>query len=143
HPMFVEAGGVKIRFGGADQDWGRSTIEGGDLQPVSGGLLLVGMGERTTPQAVALLARELFREGAVKVVLGIVLPRSRHYMHLDTVFTMVDCETASVYMEVLADAQVWRIRPSDSSDKVVVEQEGRGLFDAVAKHIGVRKLRLI
>jgi arginine deiminase len=143
HPMFIEAGGVNVRFGGADQDWGRSTIEGGDIQPVSDGVVLVGMGERTTPQAVALLARELFAAGAVTNVLGIVLPRSRHYMHLDTVFTMVDCDAASVYMEALADAQVWRVRPGDSSDQMVIEREPRGLFEAVARHLGIGKLRVI
>ena len=143
HPMFVDTGGVHIWFGGADQDWGRSTIEGGDVQPVSDGLVLLGMSERTTPQALALLARRLFHADAVKVVLGIVLPRSRHYMHLDTVFTMVDRDVASAYIEVVAGAQVWRIRPGDSSDHMVIEKEGMGLFDAVAKHLGVGKLRVI
>jgi arginine deiminase len=143
HPMFTGEDGVDVWFGGADQDWGRSTIEGGDLQPVGDGLVLVGMGERTTPQAVALLARQLFRAGVVTVVYGIVLPRSRHYMHLDTVFTMVDRDAASVYMEVLADAQVWRIRPGDAPDHMVIEREAMGFFDAVAKHLGIGKLRVI
>ena len=143
HPMFTGEGEVDVWFGGADQDWGRSTIEGGDLQPIGDGLVLVGMGERTTPQAVALLARQLFRAGVVTVVYGIVLPRSRHYMHLDTVFTMVDRDAASVYMEVLAEAQVWRIRPGDAADQMVIEREAMGLFDAVAKHLGIGKLRVI
>ncbi|MGH2475797.1 MAG: arginine deiminase [Candidatus Limnocylindrales bacterium] len=143
HPMFVEAGGVNVRFGGADQDWGRSTIEGGDVQPIGAGLMLIGMGERTTPQAVALLARELFEVGAVRDLLGVVLPRSRHYMHLDTVFTMVDRDAASVYMDVVAGAQVWRIRPGDSADQMVIEREGMLLTKAVANRLGLKELRVI
>ena len=72
HPMFTREGGVKIRFGSVDEDCGRATIEGGDVQPLSRDLVLFGMGERTTPQAVALVVRELFRSTDVKVVLGIV-----------------------------------------------------------------------
>src|SRR5262249_38742956 len=33
HPMFAENGGVKVWFGGTDQDWGLATVEGGDVQP--------------------------------------------------------------------------------------------------------------
>ena len=143
HPMFADTGGVNVRFGGADQDWGRSTIEGGDVQPVSDDLVLVGMGERTTPQAVSLLARQLFHADAVAVVLGVVLPRSRHYMHLDTVFTMVDRDAASAFMQVVDGAQVWRIRPGDTADDVVIEKESTSLVDSVAAHLGIGKLRVI
>ncbi len=143
HPMFSETGGVTIRFGGADQDWGRSTIEGGDVQPLSHDLVLFGMGERTTPQAVALVVRELFRSTDVKVVLGIVLPRSRHYMHLDTVFTMIDRDAATAYMQVVEGAQVWRIRAGESPDDVVIEREQASLVDAVANHLGVGELRVV
>ena len=143
HPMFVDAGGVKVWFGGSGQDWGRSTIEGGDVQPISHDVVLMGMGERTTPQAVSLLARVLFQAGAVKLVLAVVLPRSRHYMHLDTVFTMVDRDAVSVYLNVVAGAQVWRIRPGDSADDVIVEKERSGLVDSLAKILGVGEIRVI
>ena len=143
HPMFVDAGGVKVWFGGSGQDWGRSTIEGGDVQPISHDVVLMGMGERTTPQAVSLLARALFQAGAVKLVLAVVLPRSRHYMHLDTVFTMVDRDAVSVYLNVVAGAQVWRIRPGDSADDVIVEKERSGLVDSLAKILGVGEIRVI
>ena len=143
HPMFVSAGELNVWFGGADEDWGRATLEGGDVQALSDDLVLVGMGERTTPQAVALLARQLFHADAVKVVLGIVLPRSRHYMHLDTVFTMVDLDAVSAFMPVVSGAQVWNIRPGDSTDDIVIEQEVTSLVDSVAKHLGVGQLRVV
>ena len=52
HPMFAADGGVNVWFGGADEDWGRCTVEGGDVQTIGNGAVMIGMGERTSPQAV-------------------------------------------------------------------------------------------
>ena len=53
-------------FGGVDERWDRATLEGGDVLVVGNGAVLIGMGERTTPVAVELLAEELFRCGAAR-----------------------------------------------------------------------------
>ena len=63
HPMFA-AEQFPIWLGGADEDWGRAHVEGGDVQPIGNGAVMIGMGERTTPQAVLWIARELFRAGS-------------------------------------------------------------------------------
>jgi arginine deiminase len=52
-----------IWLGGSGQDWGRCHVEGGDVQPIGNGTVMIGMGERTTPQAVVWIARSLFRAG--------------------------------------------------------------------------------
>ena len=36
-------------------------MEGGDVMPIGKGVVLIGMGERTTRQAVRQVARSLFR----------------------------------------------------------------------------------
>ncbi|MGZ4534995.1 MAG: arginine deiminase, partial [Nocardioidaceae bacterium] len=89
HPMFT-AERFPVWLGGADEDWGRAHVEGGDVQPIGNGTVMIGMGERTTPQAVLWIARSLFRAGAATQVLAVHLPKSRSYMHLDTVITMCD-----------------------------------------------------
>ena len=61
HPMFA-AEEFPIWLGGTGQDWGRAHVEGGDVQPIGNGTVMIGMGERTTPQAVLWIARELFRK---------------------------------------------------------------------------------
>ena len=63
HPMF-SAEKFPIWLGGADEDWGRAHVEGGDVQPIGNGAVMIGMGERTTPQAVLWIARSLFRAGS-------------------------------------------------------------------------------
>ena len=111
HPMFLQAGRVRVWHGGVEQDWGRATVEGGDVMPIGNGAVMIGMGERTAPQAVTMIARELFKAGSARLVLAVMLPRSRHYMHLDTVMTMVDRDAVTLFPEVVDGARVWSIRP--------------------------------
>ena len=75
HPMFGE---VKVWHGDVEQDWGRATVEGGDVMPIGNGAVMIGMGERTGPQAVTMIARELFKAGSARIVMAVQLPRSRH-----------------------------------------------------------------
>ncbi|WP_084965391.1 arginine deiminase [Thermoactinospora rubra] len=78
----------------------RATIEGGDIHVVGEGTVLIGMSERTTPQAIEILARALFEAGAAERVIAAALPRKRAFMHLDTVMTMVDRDVFVVYPEL-------------------------------------------
>ena len=143
HPMFVEAGGVNVWHGGVDQDWGRATVEGGDVMPIGNGAVMVGMGERTAPQSVTMIARELFKAGSARLVLAVKLPPSRNYMHLDTVMTMVDRDAVTLYPNVVDGARVWAIRPSDDPESPVVEQFKGGVVDALEHGLGVRGMRVI
>jgi arginine deiminase len=143
HPMFAEAGGVNVWHGGVDQDWGRATVEGGDVMPIGNGAVMIGMGERTAPQSVTMIARELFKAGSARLVLAVKLPPSRHYMHLDTVMTMVDRDAVTLYPNVVDGARVWAIRPSDDPESPVVEQFKGGVIDALEHGLGVRGMRVI
>ncbi|MGE3599686.1 MAG: arginine deiminase [Dehalococcoidia bacterium] len=143
HPMFSGNGGVKVWFGGAEQDWGLATVEGGDVQPIGNGAVMIGMGERTTPQAVNLIARELFRAGAADVVLAVHLPSVRSYMHLDTVITMVDRDAVTAFPGVVSGARVWAIRAGDSPDDLVIEEQQDGLIESMRTALGVPEMRLI
>ena len=86
HPRFRDAG-FPIWFGGADHDWGLARMEGGDMMPAGDGVVLIGMGERSTARAVSILAKSMFEAGAARLVIGAQMPRERAAMHLDTVFT--------------------------------------------------------
>jgi len=87
HPMFA-AGGFEVWYHGADS--APATIEGGDVLVLGGGAVLVGMSERTKPQAVEVLADRLFSSGAAQRLVAINMPDARAFMHLDTVLTMAD-----------------------------------------------------
>lgn len=143
HPMFQEDGGVRVWMGGVEEDWGRATIEGGDVMPIGRGAVMIGMGERTTPQAVTILARELFKAGAADLVLAVRLPVARYYMHLDTVMTQVDRDAVTIYPDVVNGAKVWSIRPGDEPDQPVVEPYGGGVIDAMKQALALDDIRVI
>jgi arginine deiminase len=143
HPMFTTDGGVQVWLGGADEDWGLATVEGGDVEVIGNGAAMIGMGERTSPQAVLLIAKALFEAQAAKVVLAVHLPKSRSYMHLDTVITMVDRDTVTAFPKVIDDARVWAIRPGDTPEAPVIEEESGGIRDAMKKALGLSDVRVI
>ena len=87
HPMFA-AGGFEIWLHGADAE--PATIEGGDILVLGDGAVLVGMSERTQPQAIEMLAHRLFSASAADRLVAIDMPKARAFMHLDTVLTMAD-----------------------------------------------------
>jgi len=87
HPMFADS---QFEFWYHGADGAPATIEGGDVAVLGNGAVLVGMSERTQPQAIEMLAHRLFSAGAASRVLAIDMPKSRAFMHLDTVLTMAD-----------------------------------------------------
>jgi len=110
-------------YGGVDQDWGSATIEGGDVLVIGRGAVMVGMGERTTPQAVESIARGLLRNRDVNTVIAVALPVRRAFMHLDTVMTMVRPDTFIAYPGALADLRAWTLTAGDGPDDLVVEAQ--------------------
>lgn len=144
HPMFAADGGVKIWFGGVEQNWGRCTIEGGDVETLGNGAVMIGMGERTTPQSVGILARSLFVNDAARLVLAVKLPPSRSYMHLDTVMTMVDRDVVTLYPSVVNDdVRIWALRPGDDGGLPVVERFDGNVVDALKHALDLDALRVI
>jgi arginine deiminase len=87
HPMFA-GGDFAFWYHGAEA--GPASIEGGDVLVIGNGAVLIGMSERTTPQAVEILADRLFRAGAADRIVAVDMPKARAFMHLDTVLTMAD-----------------------------------------------------
>ncbi len=135
HPMFSADGGVNVWFGGVEESWGRCTIEGGDVQTIGNGAVMIGMGERTTPQAVGILARSLFSAGAARLVMAVQLPPSRSYMHLDTVVTMVDRDAVTLFPAVVnEDVRIWTLRPGGEKDSLPVVEPFAGDVIAALEH---------
>ncbi len=142
HPMFA-AEQFPVWLGGSDEDWGRAHVEGGDVQPIGNRAVMIGMGERTTVQAVLWIARSLFRAGSADVVLAVHLPRSRSYMHLDTVITMCDRDLVTLFPQVVYGARTWAVRPGSSAEDLVVEEQKQSLPEVMAAALGVGKMRVV
>lgn len=141
HPLF--AGQVKTWWGDPDQDHGLATLEGGDVMPLGRGAVLVGMGERSSPQAVSQLARRLFASGAAERVLAAQLPKSRGAMHLDTVFTFCDVDLVTVFPEVVDTIRMHSLWPGKREGELDVRSESQPLLAVVAEALGLRQLRVV
>ena len=89
HPLFAD-GRLRHLLRRRRRSHLPASIEGGDVHVIGNGSVLIGMGERTTPMAVEILARALFDSGQADQVIAVELPQSHAMMHLDTVMTMVD-----------------------------------------------------
>jgi len=135
HPRFRDAD-FQIWFGGADHDWGSARMEGGDMMPAGDGVVLIGMGERSTARAVSILARNLFEAGAARLVIGAQMPRERAAMHLDTVFTFCDRDVATLYEPVVSKILPIMFRP-DGPNGVAAEVSERSFLDEVNDALGI------
>jgi arginine deiminase len=148
HPMFADAGfeywypqlGDDGRFQAAD--FGRSTLEGGDVQPIGNGTVLIGLSERSQARMIEQIARSLFAKGAAERVIAVVMTKDRAHMHLDTVFTMLDRDAVTVYPKVMDQVRAISLRPGGPNGRFHVTEE-MGFLPAVADALGVRRLRVV
>ena len=97
HPLFADR--KTPLWLNRDYPW---SIEGGDILVLSEQVIAVGISQRTQPQAIEALARQLFATSDFNKVLAIKIPPQRAMMHLDTVFTMVDVDKFTIHPEILS-----------------------------------------
>lgn len=141
HPDFTRA---TVWWGDPELDWGQATFEGGDIMPVGNGVVLMGMSERTSRQAITQVAASLFKNGAAEQVIVAGMPKLRSAMHLDTVFTFADRDIVTLYPKIMDGVHSFTLRPSDKPAGVEITDEGsRPFVDVVAKSLGLPHLRVI
>jgi arginine deiminase len=139
HPRFREAE-FPIWYGDRDFDVFPASIEGGDVLVVGERTVLVGSGERTSPAAVEAMALRLFEAGVVDNVIVVAIPPMRSYMHLDTVFTLVDHDAVNVFPNALAGSETFVITAGADGGLHVEERDG---VVATLQDVLDRKFRII
>jgi arginine deiminase len=140
HPMF--AGNVDFLYGNDSLAHEPSTVEGGDVTVIGRGAVMIGMGERTTPQGVETLARALFSTGKAHTVIAVELPRERAFMHLDTAMTMVDRDAFSVYPYMPEELRSFTLTAAGDEGEFRLE-ENADLFARIAEALGLDKVRVL
>jgi arginine deiminase len=148
HPMFADADfefwypelGDDEKFQAAD--FGRASLEGGDVQPIGNGTVLIGMSERSQARMIEQIARALFAKGAAERVVAVVMTKDRAHMHLDTVFTMLDRDAVTVYPKVMNNVRAISLRPGLNGAEFHVTEE-KDFLSTVANALGVSELRVI
>ncbi|MEW1908126.1 arginine deiminase [Kitasatospora sp. NPDC085895] len=140
HPLFAET--APPLLDGTAVGPGPS-LEGGDVHVLAPGVVMVGMGERTTAQAVELLAQNLFLFGAAHRVIAVRLPESRAFMHLDTVLTMIDRDTFAVHPGLADRLRSWTLTPAPERPSGLEVTPDADLAASLAESLGVDKIRLL
>jgi arginine deiminase len=141
HPDFK--GNVNIWWGDPDVDHGAATLEGGDVMPIGNSVVLIGMGERTSPPAVLQVARSLFAAKAAQRVIGCRFPKSRGAMHLDTVFTFCDRDLVNVFQKGVDEIEPFSCYPGDKPGQVKVVPDEKPFLQVVQEALGLKELRVV
>ncbi len=140
HPMFARDT-FEVWYHGADA--APATIEGGDILVIGNGAVLAGMSERTTPQAVELIAHRLFSAGAARCLVAIDMPKARAFMHLDTVMTMCDYGVFTKYLN-LGMLPSYTVEPGASSRELkVTDHPPEDMHTAIAAALGLPSIKVL
>lgn len=106
-------------------------IEGGDILNLSEDLLAIGISQRTEPDAIDAIAKNIFEsDSPIATILAFNIPNSRAFMHLDTVFTQIDHDKFTVHPGILGPLTVFEITPSAGGIKV---KEITGTLESILK----------
>jgi arginine deiminase len=141
HPAFKPAFD-RIIWGDPDRDWGQATLEGGDVMPIGNGVVLIGMSERTSRQAISQVAAALFERGLAERVIVAGMPKLRAAMHLDTVLTFADRDCVTVFRAIVDGIRAYTLRPSQSQ-RISITAESEPFLDVLAHALGLDRLRVL
>ncbi len=117
-------------------------IEGGDVEILSPKVIAIGVSQRTEPEAVEILSKRIFEsKEPFETVLVFEIPSSRAFMHLDTVFTMVDYDKFVVHPKLNGLIKFFSLRPSKSG--ISVTSEEGDLKDVLKKYLKLPAVKVI
>ncbi|MFJ7910692.1 arginine deiminase [Kitasatospora sp. NPDC096204] len=140
HPLFAET--APALLDGTTTAPGLS-VEGGDVHVIAPGVVMVGMGERTTAPAVENLARQLFLTDTAHRLIAVRLPESRAFMHLDTVMTMIDRDTFTLYPGLAHQLRSWTLTPAPERAAGFDVRTDTDLAASLAEALGLDKVRFL
>jgi arginine deiminase len=142
HPRFRSAEFETI-WGNPDLPPGIQTVEGGDIMPIGNRTVLIGMGERSSPQAVTALAARIFANDMADRVIAALMPRDRAYMHLDTVFTFCDRDLVTTFPPIVDRIRTFSLRPGNGPTGIEVVEEKESFLRVLQKALDLSKLRVV
>jgi arginine deiminase len=139
HPYFKNA---EVPFW-YDRDQ-KNAIEGGDILVLSDKVIAVGISQRTDADAIELLAKNIFSDGQpFETILAFDIPKTRAFMHLDTVFTMVDHGIFTIHPEIEGPLTVYSLTRGEAPGQYKIEREIQNLDIILSKYLDIENIKLI
>lgn len=121
---------------------GPYSIEGGDILVLSSKICALGLSERTTAEGIEAFAKNLLTRSDFEKVLVFNIPKKRTFMHLDTVFTMVDYDKFTIHAEIEGPLQLFELTLGAKGD-IRVSSMTDDLSAVLAKELGLPAVKLI
>lgn len=121
------------------------SVEGGDILNLSSKLLAIGISQRTTAEAIELLAQNIFADetSEIETILALDIPAVRAFMHLDTVCTQVDYDKFTIHPGILGTLRIFEMKKGDRKGELEVLEVHASLGEVLAAHLGLDKVTLI
>lgn len=121
------------------------SIEGGDILNLSNKVIAIGISQRITPEAIELLAQNIFVDKAseIETIIALDIPAVRAFMHLDTVCTQVDYDKFTIHPGIMQTLRIFEIKPGDRKGQLKVTESDAMLSDILAKYLELDKVTLI
>lgn len=117
----------------------KEPIEGGDVLVLNEEVLIVGISQRTTMKAAEIMAKKLFKNSSFKKIIAIDLPKTRSFMHLDTVFTNIDYDKFIIHPLIFDNIDAFSLHEITSAGTVDIN---KGLIEVLEELTG-KKITLI
>lgn len=121
------------------------SIEGGDELVLNSHTMAIGISERTSPEAIELMATKLFAESNFDTVIALEIPKSHAFMHLDTVFTMIDHDKFTIHPEIRGfegRMNIFVLHKADGQAYPTITKE-HNLEQVLSQALGVPSITLI
>ena len=121
------------------------SIEGGDILNLNNEVVAIGISQRTTPEAIEKIAKELFYsnfECEVNTILAFDIPKCRAFMHLDTVFTQVDHDKFTIHPQIQGPLNIYEIKKNDNMT-LNIKKLSMELDKVLENYLNIEKVTLI
>ena len=122
-----------------------ASIEGGDILNLTESVLAIGISERTSPDAIETVSRNIFQDpdSKIRTILAFRIPEKRAFMHLDTVFTAVDVNKYTVHPQILGPLEIYEITQDDDPDELRIRRVDGTLKEILETYTGMDRVELI
>ena len=119
-------------------------IEGGDILNINEHVLAIGISQRTEPDAIDAIARNIFNDetSPIDTILAFNIPVSRAFMHLDTVFTQIDRDKFTIHPGIMGPLTVFEITP-DGKGGTKIRERNEDACRACCPSTSARRCTLI
>ena len=118
------------------------SLEGGDIMILNSHTLIIGLSQRTSALGIQRLAKNLLGKSGFDRLIVFDIPKRRAFMHLDTVFTMIDYDKFTIHSEILDAVGIYEIW-LDRDGEVRFSTITNTMADMLKKLLGVPAVKLI